>query len=213
MKINQAAELAGITSKNIRFYEDQGLITPARDSGNGYRDYSMEDVEQLYRIKLLRMLGISCENIRRLQSGELDFDKCMDDHITELEKTGSNIEHMKTMCRVLRDEADSLSEVKASVYLERMEELEKGGAKFVNARMTDMRKRKTGAIISAIVMIAFVILVLGAMLYFNKTDPAPKGMIAFFIIMAAVIAVSIGYVLKQRIDEVKKGEIDEASKY
>ena len=60
MKINQAAELAGITSKNIRFYEDQGLIAPARDSSNGYRDYSMEDVEQLCRIKLLRMLGISC---------------------------------------------------------------------------------------------------------------------------------------------------------
>ena len=213
MKINQAAELAGITSKNIRFYEDQGLIAPARDAGNGYRDYSMEDVEQLYRIKLLRMLGISCENIRRLQSGELDFDKCMDDHIAELEKTGSNIGHMKTMCKVLRDEADSLSEVKASVYLERMEELEKGGAKFVNARMTDMRKRKTGAIISAIVMIAFVILVIGAMLYFNASDPAPKGVIAFFVIMAVVIAVSIGYVLKQRIDEVKKGEIDEASKY
>lgn len=213
MKINQAAELAGITSKNIRFYEEQGLITPARDSGNGYRDYSMEDVERLHKIKLLRMLGITCEDIRRLQSGELDFDKCMDDHIAELEKTSSNIGHMKTMCKVLRDEADSLSEVKASVYLERMEELEKGGAKFVNARMTDMRKRKTGAIISAIVMIAFVILVIGAMLYFNASDPAPKGVIAFFVIMAVVIAVSIGYVLKQRIDEVKKGEIDEASKY
>ena len=213
MKINQAAELAGITSKNIRFYEDQGLITPARDAGNGYRDYSMEDVEQLYRIKLLRMLGISCENIRRLQSGELDFDKCLDDRITELEKTGSNIEHMKTMCRVLRDEADSLSEIEASVYLERMKELEKGGAKFVNARMTDMRKRKTGAIISAIVVISFLILVLGAMLYFNASDPAPRGVIAFFIIAAAVMAVSIGFVLKQRIDEVKKGEIDEASKY
>ena len=213
MKINQAAELAGITSKNIRFYEDQGLITPARDAGNGYRDYSMEDVEQLYRIKLLRMLGISCENIRRLQSGELDFDKCLDDRVTELEKTGSNIEHMKTMCRMLRDEADSLSEIKASVYLERMKELEKGGAKFVNARMTDMRKRKTGAIISAIVVISFLILVLGAMLYFNASDPAPRGVIAFFIIAAAVMAVSIGFVLKQRIDEVKKGEIDEASKY
>ena len=155
MKINQAAELAGITSKNIRFYEDQGLITPARDSGNGYRDYSMEDVEQLYRIKLLRRLGISCENIRRLQSCDLDFDKCMDDRVAELEKTGSNIEHMKTMCIVLRDEVDSLSEVNASVYLERMAELEKGGAKFVNARMTDMRKRKTGAIISAIVILSF----------------------------------------------------------
>ena len=213
MKINQAAELAGITSKNIRFYEDRGLITPARDAGNGYRDYSMEDVEQLYRIKLLRMLGISCESIRRLQSGELDFDKCMDDHIAELEKTGSNIEHMKTMCRVLRDEVDSLSEIEASVYLERMKELEKGGAKFVNTRMTDMRKRKTGAIISAIVVISFLILVLGAMLFLNASDPAPKGVIAFFLIAAAVIAVAVVYVLKQRIDEVKKGEIDEASKY
>ena len=213
MKINQAAELAGITSKNIRFYEDQGLITPARDAGNGYRDYSMEDVEQLCRIKLLRMLGISCENIRRLQSGALDFDTCMDERMTELEKSSSNIEHMKTMCRVLRDETDNLSEIKASVYLERMKELEKGGAKFVNARMTDMRKRKTGAIISAIVIIVFLILVLGAMLYFNESDPAPRGVIAFFIIVFAVIGISGGYVLKQRIDEVKKGEIDEASKY
>ena len=213
MKINQAAELAGITSKNIRFYEDQGLITPARDAGNGYRDYSMEDVEQLCRIKLLRMLGISCENIRRLQSGELDFDTCMDERMTELEKSSSNIEHMKTMCRVLRDETDNLSEIKASVYLERMKELEKGGAKFVNARMTDMRKRKTGAIISAIVIIVFLILVLGAMLYFNESDPAPRGVIAFFVIVFAVIGISVAYVLKQRIDEVKKGEIDEASKY
>ena len=213
MKINQAAELAGITSKNIRFYEDQGLITPARDSGNGYRNYTMEDVEQLCRIKLLRMLGISCENIRRLQSSELDFDTCMDDRMAELEKTRSNIEHMKTMCRMLRDEADSLSEIKASVYLERMNELEKGGAKFVNARMTDMRKRKTGAIISAIVIFTFLILVIGAMLYFNASDPAPKGVIVFFIIVGAVIAVSVGYVLKQRLDEVRKGEIDEASKY
>ena len=213
MKINQAAELAGITSKNIRFYEDQGLIATARDSSNGYRDYSMEDVEQLCRIKLLRMLGISCENIRRLQSGELDFDTCMDNRMAELEKTSSNIEHMKTMCRMLRDEADNLSEVKASVYLERMNELEKGGAKFVNARMTDMRKRKTGAIISAIVIFTFLILVIGAMLYFNASDPAPKGVIVFFIIVGAVIAVSVGYVLKQRLDEVRKGEIDEASKY
>ena len=213
MKINQAAELAGITSKNIRFYEDQGLITPARDSINGYRDYSMEDVEQLCRIRLLRMLGISCENIRRLQSGDLDFDKCMTDRLAELEKTGSNIEHMKTMCRVLKDEADNLSDIEAFVYLERMKELEKGGARFVNSRMTDMRKRKTGAIISAVVVVSFLILVLGAMLYFDASDPAPKGVIAFFIIVFAIIAVSLGYVLKQRIDEVKKGEIDEASKY
>ena len=75
------------------------------------------------------------------------------------------------------------------------------------------RDRKTGAIIPAIVIFTFLILVIGAMLYFNSSDPAPRGVIAFFIIVGAVIAISVGYVLKQRLDEVRKGEIDEASKY
>ena len=69
MKINQVAELVGITSKNIRFYEDQGLIRLGRDAQTGYRDYTLEDAEQLNRIKLLRQLGISCDNIRMLTGG------------------------------------------------------------------------------------------------------------------------------------------------
>ena len=133
MKINQVAELVGITSKNIRFYEDQGLIKPGRDPENGYRDYTLEDAEQLGRIKLLRQLGIPCETIRRLETGELDFDSCMSDHIARLEKESGNIEHMKAMCKMLSDEVDSISEIKASVYLEKMKELEKGGVRFVPA--------------------------------------------------------------------------------
>ena len=38
MKIKQAEELVGITSKNIRFYEEQGLLFPKR-AENGYREY------------------------------------------------------------------------------------------------------------------------------------------------------------------------------
>ena len=36
MKINQVEELVGITKKNIRFYEEQGLLNPDRDPENGY---------------------------------------------------------------------------------------------------------------------------------------------------------------------------------
>ena len=49
MKINQVEELVGITKKNIRFYEDQGLIKPDRDPENSYREYSMRDVQKLLR--------------------------------------------------------------------------------------------------------------------------------------------------------------------
>ena len=40
MKINEVEQVVGITRKNIRFYEEQGLIAPKRQIENGYRNYS-----------------------------------------------------------------------------------------------------------------------------------------------------------------------------
>ena len=213
MKINQAAELAGITSKNIRFYEEQGLIKPGRDPHNGYREYTLEDVERLEQIRLLRQLGISCENIRMLQSGELDFDRCMAEHMEELDREGENIEHMKAMCRLLSDEVDDISEIKASIYLEKMEELEKGGARFMNIKMSDVKKRKTGAILAAAAVILVMLLLILTVIWANSEDPAPRGIVAIVIIIFGGIIVGVSVALKQRLDEVKKGEIDEAAKY
>ena len=46
MKIYQVEELVGITKKNIRFYEDQGLLCPNRNPQNDYREYSLDDVSK-----------------------------------------------------------------------------------------------------------------------------------------------------------------------
>jgi DNA-binding transcriptional MerR regulator len=213
MKINQVAELAGITSKNIRFYEDQGLISPGRDPQNGYREYTLEDAEQLGRIKLLRQLGIPCETIRRLQNGELDFDACMSEHMEKLDRKGRDLEHMKAICLMLSEEVDDISEIRASVYLERMMELEKGGVRFVNVKMSDVKKRKTGAILSAIAVIMVSALLIAAVLLANSEDPAPWGVIAVFVIIFGGTIVGVAVALVQRLGEVAKGEIDEASKY
>ncbi|MDR3784395.1 MAG: MerR family transcriptional regulator, partial [Dysosmobacter sp.] len=48
---------SGVPRANIRYYEAEGLLAPAR-SGNGYRDYSEEDLRTLEKIKLLRRLGV-----------------------------------------------------------------------------------------------------------------------------------------------------------
>ena len=63
MKIKEIEERSGMSRANIRFYESEGLIAPARDT-NGYRDYSEADLEILQRIKLLRTLRISLEEIK-----------------------------------------------------------------------------------------------------------------------------------------------------
>ena len=69
MNIKEIEERSGLTRANIRYYEQEGLIAPVRRE-NKYRDYSEEDLETLLRIALLRSLGFSLEEIRRLQSGE-----------------------------------------------------------------------------------------------------------------------------------------------
>lgn len=61
---------SGMTRANIRFYESEGFLSPARRE-NGYRDYSEADLEQLLRLKLLRALDLPLAEIRELQRGEL----------------------------------------------------------------------------------------------------------------------------------------------
>lgn len=52
MKIYQVEELVGITKKNIRFYEDQGLLCPNRNPQNDYREYSLDDVKSMMLVSI-----------------------------------------------------------------------------------------------------------------------------------------------------------------
>ena len=70
MTIKELEEAVGMTRANIRFYEQEGLLSPAR-SANGYRDYSPEDAAALEKTKLLRRLHLDLNTLRRLQAGEL----------------------------------------------------------------------------------------------------------------------------------------------
>ncbi|MBO4886716.1 MAG: MerR family transcriptional regulator [Firmicutes bacterium] len=213
MKINQVAELVDITKKNIRFYEDQGLVDPGRDPQNGYREYSLDDVRQLMRIKLLRQLGISCDNIRKMKDGKLEIEKCMHDRLRELEEEERSIDHMRTMCDLLSQETGTFSSLDASLYLDKMKELEKGGGKFMNIRMSDVRKRKTGAIIAAAFMVVLMAAMIVLIFWADKIDPAPKGVLIVVIALFGSIIVGVLIALVQRLKEVKKGELDEANKY
>ena len=63
---------SGVPRANIRYYEAEGLLAPAR-SGNGYRDYSEEDLRTLEKIKLLRRLGVTIEALRALRDGRAEL--------------------------------------------------------------------------------------------------------------------------------------------
>ena len=57
MRTGEVEKLTEIKEANIKFYEREGLINPRRN-GNGYRDFSAEDVKRINQIKTLRMLEV-----------------------------------------------------------------------------------------------------------------------------------------------------------
>lgn len=66
MNISEAAEQAGLPPKTIRYYEDIGLVAPARRRDNGYRDYAERDVHMLRFLSRARGLGFSVADCRAL---------------------------------------------------------------------------------------------------------------------------------------------------
>ena len=70
MNIKQASEQSGVSAPNIRFYEKEGLLTPARRQGNDYRDYTAGDVRTLKLIRMLRMLDVPLPTIKAVLRGD-----------------------------------------------------------------------------------------------------------------------------------------------
>ena len=67
MNIGEVAERSGIPPKTIRYYEDIGLVRPAR-SDNGYRAFRETDLHKLAFLGRARALGFSIEDCRTLLS-------------------------------------------------------------------------------------------------------------------------------------------------
>ncbi len=65
MKIGEIARRLGVSTRTLRFYEEQGLARPRR-SDAGTRRYEVEDVERFAAILALTRLGISLEEIKSL---------------------------------------------------------------------------------------------------------------------------------------------------
>jgi DNA-binding transcriptional MerR regulator len=64
--IGAFARLTGVTSKALYVYERRGLIKPRRTRA-GYRRYTMHELQQLSRVLALKTLGLSLQEITRLQ--------------------------------------------------------------------------------------------------------------------------------------------------
>ena len=121
MKIIDLENRTGLDRATIRYYEKEGLITPARLE-NGYREYSAADEEQLLKIKLLRQLGMSLDKIKNLQQGIDDFGSALTDQIQALERKVRSMDRAKEICSELRSAGVTYAALDAAEYLRKLAE-------------------------------------------------------------------------------------------
>ncbi|MBL1270465.1 Cd(II)/Pb(II)-responsive transcriptional regulator [Halomonas sp. FeN2] len=92
MRIGQLAQIAGIDTQTIRFYEKQGLLPLPDRQQNGYRIYNEKHGERLAFIRHCRILDLSLTEIRELQRYQDDphqpctaVNAMLDEHISHVQ--------------------------------------------------------------------------------------------------------------------------------
>ena len=213
MKIKYVEELVGITKKNIRFYEEQGLLAPDR-AENGYREYGQADVDRLMQIKLLRKLGVPIEEIKRIFQGSIHLDDSLDRHLDELERQKENLAKMQAISEQIIASHVTLQNLDTENYLNQVESMEKEGKSFMDVEKTDRRRKKLmGAIIPGIVMILILAASIAAIAWMNTIEKIPVIVNIILLGLPAIVIICIVAAIIGRMKEIKGGEEDEASKY
>lgn len=107
MSINELEQLTGITKQNIRFYEKKGLLHPARNPDNNYREYTQDDLMRLKTIKLLRKLDFSLEDIRALLQNGSSLEQMLEQHLKDLLAKQKEMNACIAVCKTLLQKTKS----------------------------------------------------------------------------------------------------------
>lgn len=105
-KVGELAKRTGVSVRTLHYYDEIGLLTPSHHSESGYRLYTESDVARLQRIKSLRSLGFSLDEIRDcLKSPEFSPQRVVELHLTLVRE---QIELQQRLCDRLEGIAERL---------------------------------------------------------------------------------------------------------
>ena len=122
MNIKQASKQSGVSAPNIRFYEKEGLLNPARLPGNDYRDYTEQDIRTLRFIRMLRMLDVPLPVIRSVLAGDASLGSVLREQKTALEQRAKQLEGAARFCAELARQDPSVASLDVDACLSRMED-------------------------------------------------------------------------------------------
>lgn len=64
--VQKLGNLAGVSTRTLRYYDEIGILKPARINSSGYRIYGTAEVNRLQQILFYRELGVDLESIKKI---------------------------------------------------------------------------------------------------------------------------------------------------
>ncbi|MFI6036363.1 MerR family transcriptional regulator [Streptomyces sp. NPDC051315] len=119
LTIGELARATGLTVRTIRYWSDEGVLTPVTRSAGGYRLYDAESAARLELIRTLRELGLGLDSVREVLAGKRRVAEVAAAHVAALDaqirslkvtravlssvaRRGSSAEEMTLMNRLAR---------------------------------------------------------------------------------------------------------------
>jgi DNA-binding transcriptional MerR regulator len=83
--VQKLAKLAGVSTRTLRYYDEIGILKPARINSSGYRIYGQNEVDRLQQILFYRELGVNLTDIKQIMTNPaFDQSKALKEHREQL---------------------------------------------------------------------------------------------------------------------------------
>jgi len=127
-KVGELAERTGVSVRTLHYYEEIGLLSPARRTASGHRQYGPAEIERLLVIRSLVQLGFRLDEVHQcLEEPDFSAVRVLDLHIARLDQ---EMEHQRRLrkrlhhlAQRLRTAGSATTEDSADDFLQALEEM------------------------------------------------------------------------------------------
>lgn len=124
IKVGELATTTGLTIRTLHYYDEIGLLTPSARSSAGHRLYDATDLERLYRISLLRRLGLRLDQIAAaLDDGDWDLQALMSRHVAHLDQQLAVGHRLRSRLARMADAVAGHAQLETRELLETLEDM------------------------------------------------------------------------------------------
>ncbi|MBC2171175.1 MerR family transcriptional regulator [Listeria booriae] len=117
--VQKLAKLAGVSTRTLRYYDEIGILKPARINSSGYRIYGQNEVDRLQQILFYREMNVGLDKIKAiLEQPDFDETEALKTHRAQL------LDKRKQLDELIRNVEKSIAHSERRITMTNQEKFE-----------------------------------------------------------------------------------------